>query len=223
VIQTTSEQRDLAAERWRAFFANASVGMAITDQYYRFVTTNPAYRRMLGYSEDELERLSYLDITVDEDRDRNQLFTKELASGARQSLQFEKRYRHKHGEIIWVSVSGNVIPGAPEGLMYFAAIIQDITERKRAEEALSKAHTELAHVSRVTALGELAASIAHEMNQPLGAIIADANACLNWMAADRPNLVNMREALCAIVKDGYLVIAPGTYDEHGAPVQVQAD
>jgi C4-dicarboxylate-specific signal transduction histidine kinase len=83
-----------------------------------------------------------------------------------------------------------------------AAIIQDITERKRAEDALSKAHTELAHVSRVTALGELAASIAHEMNQPLGAIIADANACLNWMAADRPNLVNMREALRAIVKDG---------------------
>jgi PAS domain S-box-containing protein len=202
VIQTTFEQRDLAAEHWRAFFANASVGMAITDQYYRFVTTNPAYRRMLGYSQDELERLSYLDITVDEDRNRNQLLTKELASGARRSLQFEKRYRHKHGEIIWVSVSGNVIPGAPEGLMYFAAIVQDITERKRAEEALSKAHTELAHVSRVTALGELAASIAHEMNQPLGAIIADTNACLNWMAADRPNLVNMREALRAIVKDG---------------------
>jgi PAS domain S-box-containing protein len=202
VIQTTFEQRDLAAERWRAYFANASVGMAITDQYYRFVTTNPAYQRMVGYSEDELERLTYLDITVDEDRNRNQLFTKELASGARRSLQFEKRYRHKHGEIIWVSVSGNVIPGAPEGLMYFAAIIQDITERKRAEEALSKAHTELAHVSRVTALGELAASIAHEMNQPLGAIIADANACLNWMAADRPNLVDMREALRAIVKDG---------------------
>ena len=157
---------------------------------------------MLGYSEDELERLSYLDITVDEDRSRNQLFTKELASGARRSLQFEKRYRHKHGEIIWVSVSGNVIPGAPEGLMYFAAIVQDITARKRAEEALSKAYTTLAHVSRVTALGELAASIAHEMNQPLGAIIADANACLNWMAADRPDLVNMREALRAIVKDG---------------------
>jgi len=86
--------------------------------------------------------------------------------------------------------------------MYFAAIVQDITERKRAEDALSEAQTELARVSRVTALGELAASIAHEINQPLGAIIADANACLNWMTADRPDLVNMRESLRAIVKDG---------------------
>jgi PAS domain S-box-containing protein len=202
VIQTTFEQRDLTAERWRAFFTNASVGVAITDQNYRFVTTNSAFQTMLGYSEDELKRLSYLDLTVDEDRGRNQVLTKELASGARRSLQFEKRYRHKHGKIIWVNISGNVIPGTPEGLMYFAAIVQDITERKRAEDALSEAQTELARVSRVTALGELAASIAHEINQPLGAIIADANACLNWMTADRPDLVNMREALRAIVKDG---------------------
>src|SRR6266850_1531441 len=57
----------------------------------------------------------------------------------------------------------------------------DITERKRAEEALQQAQAELAHVARVTTLGELAASIAHEVNQPLAAIIADANACLNWL------------------------------------------
>src|SRR5882724_3286565 len=56
----------------------------------------------------------------------------------------------------------------------------DITERKRAEEALQGSQAELAHVTRVTTLGELAASIAHEINQPLAAIVADANACLNW-------------------------------------------
>src|SRR6185503_18594850 len=78
----------------------------------------------------------------------------------------------------------------------------DITERKRAEEALDRARTELAHVTRVTTLGELAASIAHEINQPLAAIGADANACLHWLAADRPNLDSVREALTAIVKDG---------------------
>ena len=78
----------------------------------------------------------------------------------------------------------------------------DITERKRAEEALQRAQAELAHVTRVTTLGELAASIAHEINQPLAAIVADANACLNWLAADRPDLDRVREALAAIMKDG---------------------
>src|SRR4029453_4299209 len=78
----------------------------------------------------------------------------------------------------------------------------DITERKRAEEALQQAQAELAHVTRVTTLGELAASIAHEINQPLAAIIADASACMHWLEADRPDLDSVRAALAAIVKDG---------------------
>src|SRR5256886_8463549 len=75
-------------------------------------------------------------------------------------------------------------------------------ERKRAEEALHQAREELAQVPRGTPLGELAASIAHEVNQPLAAIIADANACLHWLEADRPDLDSVREALAAVVKDG---------------------
>jgi two-component system, LuxR family, sensor kinase FixL len=78
----------------------------------------------------------------------------------------------------------------------------DITERKRAEEALDQARTELAHVTRVTTLGELAASIAHEINQPLAAIVADANACLHWLDADPAPLHQVREALAEVVNDG---------------------
>jgi len=79
---------------------------------------------------------------------------------------------------------------------------KEILERKRAEEALHQAREELAHATRVTTLGELAASIAHEINQPLAAIIADANACLHWLEADRPDLDSVREALAAVAKDG---------------------
>jgi C4-dicarboxylate-specific signal transduction histidine kinase len=74
-------------------------------------------------------------------------------------------------------------------------------ERKRSEEALHQAREELARVARVTTLGELAASIAHEVNQPLAAIVADATACLNWLQADRPPLDNIREALAGVVSD----------------------
>src|SRR6266850_4263590 len=89
-----------------------------------------------------------------------------------------------------------------EDLAYGVTALRARAERKQTEEALHQAREELAHVTRVTTLGELAASIAHEINQPLAAIIADANACLHWLEADRPDLDSVREALTAVVKDG---------------------
>ena len=86
-----------------------------------------------------------------------------------------------------------------------AAILEtnnDITEQKRAEEALRQAQAELAHVTRVTTLGELAASIAHEVNQPLAGVVTNGNACLRWLAGDSPNLDEAREAVRRILRDG---------------------
>ncbi|HEV3216816.1 MAG TPA: ATP-binding protein [Vicinamibacterales bacterium] len=75
-------------------------------------------------------------------------------------------------------------------------------ERQQVEQALSKMQGELAHVVRVTTMGELAASIAHEVNQPLTAVITNANACLRWLAAEPPNLEEARQSLTRIVRDG---------------------
>jgi PAS domain S-box-containing protein len=86
-----------------------------------------------------------------------------------------------------------------------AAILEtnnDITERKRAEEEMQKARAELAHVTRVGTLGEMTASIAHEVNQPLAAIVTNANACLRWLARQDPDLDEAREAVSRIIKDG---------------------
>ena len=102
----------------------------------------------------------------------------------------------------------------PEGVRAFEAsivscdgdkvlsIVRDITERKRAEEALREAQGKLARMSRVTALGELAASIAHEVNQPLASIVGNADICLTWLSAATPNTKQLREAVSDIHADG---------------------
>jgi two-component system sensor kinase FixL len=79
----------------------------------------------------------------------------------------------------------------------------DITERKQAEEALHKAQAELAHVTRVSTLGEMTTSIAHEVNQPLGAVVNNASACLRWLASEAPNLEEARQSAKLIIADGH--------------------
>jgi C4-dicarboxylate-specific signal transduction histidine kinase len=83
----------------------------------------------------------------------------------------------------------------------FVGSSTDITERKRAEEALRQAQTDLAHASRVTTMGELTASLAHEVNQPIAAAITDANTCLRWLTRDQPDLEEAREAASRMAKD----------------------
>ena len=78
----------------------------------------------------------------------------------------------------------------------------DITAEKHAQEALQQAQAELAHVTRVTTLGELTASIAHEVNQPLAAIITNGEACLRWLDNATPNLAEARSAVERMIKDG---------------------
>ena len=102
-------------------------------------------------------------------------------------------------------LSATYSPLRPDGKRIEAVLVtsRDLTQHMLASEALSRAQAELAHVTRVTTLGELAASIAHEINQPLAAIVADANASLNWLAAAQPDLGMVRDALAAVVNDGH--------------------
>ena len=89
-----------------------------------------------------------------------------------------------------------------DGLLEYVGGVQDVTERRRSEAALGKARSELAHVARVTSLGVLTASIAHEVNQPLSGIITNASTCLRMLAADPPNIDGARETARRTIRDG---------------------
>ena len=84
----------------------------------------------------------------------------------------------------------------------YVGTVTDITERNRSEEALAQAHDELAQLTRVMSMGELAASVAHEINQPLAAIVTNGQACLRWLTRETPNLEEARAAAERTVRDG---------------------
>ncbi len=189
-------------ERWRAVFENSAVGIALTDLNGRFLATNSAFQTMLGYSADEFQALRFLDITHQDDRERNRVLAAELLGGVRNQFQIEKRYWRKDGAQIWVRNSVSLAPGSEKTPVAIMAIVEDITERKQAEETLRRTQVELAHVTWAARLGEMTASIAHEVNQPLAAVVANGHACLRWLSALPPNVAKAVEAAQRIVKDG---------------------
>ena len=89
-----------------------------------------------------------------------------------------------------------------DGQLEYIAVVQDITARRLSEDALDKARAQLAHVARVTSLGVLTASIAHELNQPLSGIITNASTCLRMLAADPPDIGGARETARRTIRDG---------------------
>ena len=170
-------------ERWSKLAENSSAGIALIAPDGRFLAANLALQKMLGYSEDELQGRTISDITHEEDRAATEVRIQEGHQGQRRVYRVEKRYLRKDGGIMWADVSQVFVPASGSNSAFFSAVIIDRTDRKRAEEALQKAQAELAHVTRVMTMGEITSSIAHEINQPLGAIVNYGNACLRLLTS----------------------------------------
>src|SRR6201987_5937436 len=329
-LQLTTEGRQHIEQRWITAFENSAIGITMADFAGRFFAANSVFRNMLGYTESELYRLTFLEVTHEEDRQANQELVRELAEGKRQHFQIEKRYYRKDGTLLWVRNNVALVPGiggtapfwfgvveditqrkeeesahryteekyrlvvetasdavisldetstillanpattrvfgyTPEELIgkpltllmpeflrklhdtgfkryvatgqrhinwqgteltglrkngkefpvevsfgeliqdghrVFTGFIRDISERKQAQRAIQNAQAELARVSRLTTMGELAASIAHEVNQPLTAVTNNGSACLRLLANRSLEPEVLRRALEEIVADG---------------------
>jgi formate hydrogenlyase transcriptional activator len=125
-------------ERWRSVFERSAIGVAFSDVNGRFLDANPAYQKILGYTEEELRKLSFYDITPEKFRESNRALARELWAGKREQYQFEKPYLHKDGSMVWVKLHASLVPGTGSGPRFALALCEDITERKRAEESLKK-------------------------------------------------------------------------------------
>jgi formate hydrogenlyase transcriptional activator len=125
-------------ERWRAVFENSAIGVALTDLNGRFIAVNRVYETMVGYTEDELHKMAFLDITHEDDAAHNRDLITDLLEGKRKEFQIEKQYRRKDGRLIWVSNNVSLVPGTESMPQFIMALSEDITERKGAEEALRR-------------------------------------------------------------------------------------
>jgi PAS domain S-box-containing protein len=132
-------------------------------------------------------------------------FLREMIDRARGGDGIDFEYEHRlvmpDHRVKYVSMACEGIRGQDGQLEYIAAV-QDVTQRRLSEEALAKARSELARVARITSLGALTASIAHEVNQPLSGIITNASTCLRMLAADPPNFDGARETARRTIRDG---------------------
>src|SRR6516165_7955862 len=188
-------------ERWSKLAENSSAGIALIAPDGRFIAANLALQKMLGYTEDELQGCTTLDVTHPEDRAATEARIAEAYEGQRRVYRLDKRFLRKDGSVMWADVSSVFVPASGSNSAFFSAVIVDRTEQKQAEEALQEAQAELAHVTRVAALGELTASIAHEINQPLAAVVNNASACVRWLAAH--NLEEARRSASLVISEGH--------------------
>jgi PAS domain S-box-containing protein len=127
----------------------------------------------------------------------------ERAPSEEKGFDFEHRLLMPDGSVKYVHLVVHAIDD-PAGQLEFIGTVMDVTAAKRAEADVSNAQADLANVTRATTLGELAASIAHEVNQPLTAVVSNAEACRRWLNRSTPNLDEARSAVDSIIKNGHL-------------------
>jgi len=184
LIDTIPQQVFVFHADWTPLFANRRE-LEYTGLTPQEAQSKDAVARI--FHPEDLERLE----------ERRQRMLREAAP-----FEMEARIRGKDGQYRWFLIRDNPLLDTQGRVLRWYGTRTDIEDRKRAEEALRQAQADLAHVTRVMTMGELAASIAHEVNQPISGIVLNANTCLRWLAGDPPNVEEAREAARRIVRDG---------------------
>src|SRR5580704_6122050 len=182
-----------STDPWRSLFARSTLGVAMIDSEFHFLIANPAFLTMFGYSCEELQRLSLLDICIDETLDQCRGHLRELSEGVRLHYEIETQHRRKDGTFLPVNTYFSAISERRPNQRAFLTETVDISARRAAEDELRTAQSELGRVGRLTTVGAMAATIAHEINQP----------GLRWLDRPDPNLEEARSAFGRVVNEGH--------------------
>lgn len=205
-IDTTERQRTEEAlraseERFRSYFEQGLIGMAMTSSTKGILEVNDELCRILGYSRSELLQKTWAEMTHPGDLAADVAQFNRIMAGEIDAYTTDKRWIRKDGRTIDTIMTAKCVRRADGSVDYFVGLVLDITERKRAEEALRQSQSELALIERRSVVGEIATSIGHEVNQPLAAIMTNSQTCLRWLAGTKPDLGQVRETLEDIIHD----------------------
>ncbi len=179
----------------RLTFENAPSAIATLDLDGYFLSANHRACEMLGYPEAELCRLSFRDVTHPEDVEASEHVLAQCACGELSTYTFEKRYKHKDGHTVHGMVHNGIVYGSDGYPAMLVAQIEDLTDQRKTEQDAIENRERLAHVDRVSLLGEMAAGIAHEINQPLTAIANYADAARRRVGADNADPAKLLSSL----------------------------
>jgi PAS domain S-box-containing protein len=165
----------------------------LSEEWYRIYGFDPA--EGLAVWEKRLQRMH------PEDRAKWQETT-DRAISEKSDYEVEHRILLPDGTVKYTHTVGHPVLNESGDVVQFVGTLIDVTERKRAEESLRQAQADLARVNRMTTMGELTASLAHEVNQPIAAAVTNAKTCLRWLTRDHPDVEEARAAALRIVNDG---------------------
>ena len=185
-----------AEEEIERIFNMTGYMVCVADLEGSFIRVNSSFEQILGYSCEELLKRPYLDLIHPDDKDKTIAVLKEKLSSGIQVIGFENRYRCKDGSYKWLSWTSR--PVVEEGVTY--AIAHDITERKKARDEADRHQMEAAHAARLSSIGEMASALAHELNQPLCAILTHAEGCLAISRQDCADMEKLRSKLATVAK-----------------------